>query len=193
MMKGLPKRINDSLSESQLSEIEQAIKSHADLRVRERARIIRLLHKGHPPPEVAELLAVSVGQVYWWSKRWQAEGLAGFADKPRSGRPIIGTAAVRAQVEQLLETDPKTLGYGFTVWTAGRLLRHLREKLSLEMHKHTLRNLLDTLGFVYRRPKHDLTSLQDGAAKADAQTILNDLKKRPKVKKSNYSLWTKQP
>ena len=193
MMKGMPKRINYSLSESQLSEIEQAIKSHADLRVRERARIIRLLHQGQPPPAVAELLAVSDGQVYWWSKRWQAEGLAGLADKPRSGRPVIGTEAVRAQVEQLLETDPKSFGYGFTVWTAGRLLRHLREQLGLEMHKNTLRNLLETLGFVYRRPKHDLSSLQDAAAKADAQMLLDDLKKRPKVKPSNYSLWTKQP
>ena len=71
MMKGMPKRINYSLSESQENELEQAIKSHTDLRVRERARIIRLLHKGRPPQEVAELLAVSVGQVYWWSKRWQ--------------------------------------------------------------------------------------------------------------------------
>ena len=192
MMKGMPKRINYSLSESQENELEQASKSPTDLRVRVRARIIRLLHKGRPPQEVAELLAVSVGQVYWWSKRWQREGLAGLADKPRSGRPVIGSEAVRAQVEQLLETAPKTLGYGFTVWTAGRLLRHLREKLGIEMHKNTLRNLLNTLGFVYRRPKHDLTSLQDGAAKADARTILDDLKKRPKVKPSNYSLWTKQ-
>lgn len=193
MMKGMPKRINYTLSESQQSEIEQAIKSHEDLRVRERARIIRMLHKGHRPPEVAELMAVSVGQVYWWSKRWQAEGLTGLADKPRCGRPVISTEAVCAQVEQLLETDPKTLGYAFTVWTARRLLRHLREKLGIEMHKNTLRHLLDDLGYVYRRPKHDLTSRQDAEAKADAQTILDDFKKKHKRAKSNYSLWTKLP
>lgn len=193
MMKGMPKRINYTVSESQLSEIEQAIKSHEDLRVRERARIIRLLHKGHRPAEVAELMAVSTGQVYWWFNRWQAEGLAGLADKPRRGRPVVGTETVRAQVEQLLETAPQTLGYAFTVWTAKRLLRHLREKLDIDMHKNTLRHLLDDLGYVYRRPKHDLTSLQDAAAKADAQTLLDDFKKKPNVAKSNYSLWTKLP
>lgn len=189
----MPKRINYTLSESQQSEIEKAIKSHENLRVRERARIIRLLHKGHTPAEVAELMAVSVGQVYWWSKRWQTEGLVGLADKPRGGRPVISTEAVCAQVEQLLETDPKTVGYAFTVWTARRLLRHLREKLGIEMHKNTLRHLLDELGYVYRRPKHDLTSLQDAEAKADAQTILDDFKKKHKRAKSNYSLWTKLP
>lgn len=193
MLKDMPKRINYTLSDSQRIEIEQAIKSHKELRVRERSRIIRLLHKGHPPSEVAELMAVSVGQVYWWVKRWQAEGLAGLSDKPRSGRPAIGSEAVRAQIEALLETEPKTFGYAFTVWTVGRLLRHLREKLGIEMHKNTLRNLLDALGFVYRRPKHDLTSLQDTLAKAEAKTILDDFKKKPKLAKSNDSLWTKPP
>lgn len=193
MMKGMPKRINYRLTESQLSEIEQAIKSHEDLRVRERARIIRLLHKGHPPAEVAELMAVSVGQVYWWFNRWQAESVAGLADKPRRGRPEIGTAEVRAQVEAVLQSEPQTFGYGFTVWTAKRLLRHLQEKLGITMHKNTLRHLLDDLGYVYRRPKHDLTALQDAEAKADAQTILDDFKKRHKPVKSNYSLWTKRP
>jgi len=98
---------------------------------------------------------------------------------PRSGRPLIGTAAVRAQVEQLLEAALTTLGYAFTVLTAGRLLRHVREQLGLAMHKNTLRHLLDALGFVYRRPKHDLTALQDSEAKAEAKTLFDDLKKSP--------------
>ena len=189
----MPKRINYRLTESQVNAIEQAIKSHKEVRVRERARLIRLLHKGYKPGEVAELLAVSVSQVYWWAKRWQVEGLAGLSDKPRCGRPPIGSEAVRAQIEELLKTDPTTLGYAFTVWTVGRLLRHLREKLGLAMHKNTLRTLLDALGFVYRRPKHDLTSRQDTLAKAEAKIILDDFKKKPKLAKSTYSLWTKPP
>lgn len=193
MMKGMPKRINFTLTDSQLSEIEETIKSHADLRVRERARIIRLLHKGYPPVEVAELLVVSVGQVYWWHKRWQAEGIAGLGDRAREGRPALLGAALRSQVEALLETEPKSLGYAFTVWTVGRLLRHLREQLGVTMHKNTLRKLLAELGFVYRRPKHDLTTLQNAEAKATAQTTLDDWKKKPKPAKSNYSLWTKRP
>ena len=193
MLKGMPKRNNYSLADNEVALLECAIKSHEDLRVRERARMIRLLHKGYKPPEVAELLAVSIGQVYWWAKRWQSAGLAGLSDKRRSGRPALGTDTLRTQIEQLLATDPQALGYAFTVWNVARLLRYLREQLGIEMHKNTLRALLDELGYVYRRPKHDLTSLQDAAAKADAKSILDDFKKKPKVAKSNYSLWTKQP
>ena len=67
----MPKQINYTLTEEQLREIEQAIKKHADLRLRSRARIIRLLHLGYKRPEVAELLSISTGQVHYWHKRWQ--------------------------------------------------------------------------------------------------------------------------
>ena len=89
----MPKLINYSLAEAELLTVEQAIKSDPDLRVRQRAQIIRLLHKGHKPEEVADLLAISPGQVYWWHGRWRQEGLAGLSDKERSGRPQIDDEA----------------------------------------------------------------------------------------------------
>jgi transposase len=189
----MPKKINYTLSNAELLTIEQAIKNHPDLRLRERARIIRLLHQGHQHEAVADLLAISRGQVYYWHKRWRAEGLDGLADKPRPGRPVVGTEAVRAEVEKLLATDPQELGYAFTVWNAPRLLAYLEQERGITMHENTLRNLLAKMAYAYRRPKHDLANLQDADAKAKAQELLDDLKKKPAAEKSNYSLWTKQP
>lgn len=189
----MPKKINYTLTEDELLTIEQAIKNHEEYPVRERARIIRLLHKGHKHEEVAELLAISRGQVYWWHKRWREEGLAGLSDKPRSGRPPVSTVELEALIEQLLETDPQTIGYAFTVWNAPRVLTYLKEKYQLTMHGNTLRNLLAKMDYVYRRPKHDLASLQDKEAKAVAQENLHELKKKPRPAKSNFSVWTKRP
>lgn len=189
----MPKKLNYTLSEIEHSRIEQAIKSHSDLRVRERARIIRLLHKEVPPAEVAELLAISPGQVYYWHKRWREEGMLGLTDKVRSGRPRISDEQLREKVVELLETDPQEMGYAFTVWNVSRLLTYFREELQVKMHENTLRNCLKEMGYVFRRPKHDLTNLQDADAKARAESILDDLKKKPKPKKSNFSLWTKPP
>ena len=193
MLEAMPKKINYTLSNEELLTLEQVIKNHEELRVRERARIIRLLHKGQKQLEVAELLAISVGQVYWWHKRWREEGLVGLSDKPRPGRPTIGTKEVRAQIEKLLESEPQELGYAFTIWNAPRLLTYLKEELGIQMHENTLRNLLADMGFVYRRPKHDLTSLQDADAKERAEEVLDALKKKLAPAKSNFSLWTKQP
>jgi transposase len=189
----MPKKINYTLSDSELLTIEQAIKNHADLRVRERARIIRLLHKGKKHEEVAELMAISVGQVYYWHKRWREEALDGLEDKARSGRPRLGDEQLLAKLEELLVTDPQELGYVFTVWNVPRLLAYFREEFQVEMHENTLRNRLKKMKYVFRRPKHDLTSLQDADAKERAQEVLTELKKKPRPKKSNFSLWTKQP
>lgn len=189
----MPKKINYTLSSEELLTIEQAIKNHPDLRLRERARIIRLLHQGHKHPAVAELLAISSSQVYYWHNRWRQEGLEGLRDKQRTGRPVIGTEQVRAEVEKVLETDPQALGYAFTVWNAPRLLAYLEQELGLRMHENTLRNLLSQMDYAYRRPKHDLANLQDADAKAAAQELIDDLKKKRVRERSNYSLWTKQP
>ena len=193
MIKAMPKRNNYSLTNEELLTVEQAIKNHADLRVRERARLIRLLHKGYPPEEVAELLSISVGQVYWWWRRWREEGLAGLADKPRQGRPTVANEEVLKAVQEVIETDPQALGYAFTVWNAPRLLAYLKQEQGITMHENTLRNLLAKMDYVYRRPKHDLGNLQNKTAKAQAEAVLEELKKKPAPVKSNFSLWTKRP
>lgn len=193
MISSMPKKINYTLSTDELLTIEQGIKNDPDLRVRQRAHIIRLLHKGHKPEAVAELLSISRGQVYWWHQRWREEGLAGLADKARSGRPPVGGEAYRAKLLEVLETNPQELGYAFTVWNTPRLINYMEEITGVHVHPNTLRNMLDELGYAYRRPKHDLSNLQNADAKAHAEAIIEELKKKPAPGKSNFSLWTKRP
>jgi putative transposase len=193
MIDTMPKKINYTLSNRELLTIEQAIKNHPDLRLRERARMIRLLHQGYTHEEIGDLLAISDAQVYYWHKRWREEGLEGLSDKPRSGRPPVGTEELKAELEKLLATNPQDLGYVFTVWNLPRLQAYLDQELGVSMHVNTLRSLLSEMDYVYRRPKHDLANLQDPEAKAAAQEMLDELKKKPAQAKSNYSLWTKQP
>ena len=57
-----------------------------------------------------------------------------------------------------------------------------------------LRVVIRKHGYVYRRPKHDLTSLQDPEAKEQARELLEALKKgSAQITKSGSSLWTKRP
>ena len=189
----MPIKINYTLSVEELLTIEQAIKNDPDLRVRQRAQIIRLLHKGHKPPEVADLLAISAGQVYWWHSRWREEGLTGLSDKERSGRPQADDEAYRQKLEQVMATDPHELGYGFNVWDTPRLMAYMEKETGVTMTDRTFRNILERLDYVYRRPKHDLTPLQEKEANERAEETIETLKKKPKMEKSNFSLWTKRP
>jgi transposase len=188
----MPKRINYQLSADELKQIEAAQRTAADPRVRQRATGVRLLHLGKKPAEVAELLNVSQATVFNWHLTWRAEGLAGLSDRARSGRPALADEAYRAKVEAVIETDPTTLGYGFTCWTIQRLIAHLAQETSIHVSINTMRSVLEGLDYVCRRPKHDLKPLQDATARATAKALLDDLKKKPKTKRSTYSLWTKQ-
>jgi len=189
----MPKLIDYTLAPDDLQAIERAIATDPQPRVRQRATGIRMLHLGKKPKEVAELLNVSTGTVYNWHGRWREDGLDGLADQPRSGRPKLATAAYVAELEKAIETEPSDLGYEFTIWTAERLLQHLEAKTGIGMSDDTLRAVLAEHDYVYRRPKHDLRPLQDAEARQRAEDLLNDLKKRPKAARSNYSLWTQSP
>ena len=94
-------------------------------------------------------------------------------------------------MQEVIEQEPADLGYGFAVWTVDRLRAHLAQETGLELSEPAFRALLKRQGYRYRRPKHDLGHLQDPAAKADADELLNQLKKRSSETISHSSLWTK--
>ena len=189
----MPKKINYTLTTESITLIEQAIKNHDDLRVRERATIIRMLHLGKKPNEIGELLSIQPSKVYYWHKRWREEGLDGLVDKPRSGRPKSADEPYRQLLAKTMEEDPQELGYAFTVWDAKRLMAHLEEKTGVQVTERTFLNILAEEDYVYRRPKHTLDPLQDKVVKARAEATIELLKKKLNEPKSNFSLWTKRP
>ena len=189
----MPKKIDYTLTSQELGAIEKAIKTHPNSRARQRAQLLRLLHLGHKPEEVASLLSTTRTSVYNCHARWREIGIDSLVDQPRSGRPEKGGIDYLEKLDQLIKTDPHTLGYGFNVWTAERLIAHLKKETAIEVHENTLLNKLKKLNYVFRRPKHDLGNLQDKKAKETAKEIIEALKKKLNQEKSNYSLWMKPP
>jgi len=189
----MPKKINYTLTTESITLIEQAIKNHDGLRVRERATIIRLLHLGKKPDEIGELLSIQPSKVYYWHKRWREEGLDGLVDKPRSGRPKSADERYRQLLAETMEKDPQELGYAFTVWDAKRLMAHLKKETGVQVTERTFLNILAEEDYVYRRPKHTLDPLQDKIVKARAEATIELLKKKLNEPKSNFSLWMKRP
>jgi transposase len=187
------KRRDYHLNEDELAELEQAIHHDGRPEVRQRGLAIRQLHLGHKAEEIAEIHVVSKPTVYGWWDRWCEGGVEGLANRPKSGRPAKWDEAYLNLLEQVIEQEPAELGYRFTIWTVDRLRLHLAKKTDVELSEPGLRALLKKQGFRYRRPKHDLGHLQDPEAKADADELLNELKKRSAETISHSSLWTKQP
>ena len=76
----MSKRLNYSLTEEQLAEIEQAINGSAYPEVRQRAIALRLLHLGQSPEQVAQIVLVTSNTIYAWHKRWRKQGIGGLRD-----------------------------------------------------------------------------------------------------------------
>ena len=189
----MPKQLNFTLSEEDLTVIKTAEKTDKRPQVRQRAMGLRLLHEGHAPQEVARIMAVSQPTVYDWHHRWQESGLAGLSNRPKSGRPRKAAANYVERLREVIEQDPHELGYAFTIWTSDRLRLHMEAVTGTRLGTSQFRALLKENGFVYRRPKHVLTDLQDPQAREAATSWLEEVKKAPKQTRSSSSLWTKAP
>ncbi len=112
-------------------------------RFRVATRLVMVLLSGYgwTPAEIADLFDYDPGTVRRWITRFNNEGCAGLGDRPRSGRPRLGSRRLEERIRTLL-SHPRA-------WTIGRLWRHLgRPKLSL----HTLHRRVREIA-AWRRPR----------------------------------------
>jgi len=99
--------VNFTLNDEQLAEIEQAINTSPHPEVRQRAIAIRLLHLGHKPEAVAEMVAITANTIWTWHRRWRQDGIAGLADRPKPGRKTKANDEYVHQLETALNSDPQ--------------------------------------------------------------------------------------
>ena len=87
----------------------------------QRARVVLLAADGLGTNEIVRRVGLSKPAVIGWKRRWDAEGLAGLDDRPKSGRPrrIDPVSIVLAT----LAPPPEKLGV--THWSSRLLAKHL--------------------------------------------------------------------
>jgi transposase len=126
-----------------------------------RAQALLWLDEGDAPEQVAESLRVSRRTVYYWASRIHdrpgAELKVRLADAPRSGRPRAGDGGVDNWIAEVIDSDPRKLGYHATVWTAPLLAQYLRDHHEVEVSRKTVGRAIDRLGIRWKRPRHELS------------------------------------
>jgi Winged helix-turn helix len=90
---------------------------HGPHRVATRLVMILLSQRGWPASTIADLLGTDPSTVRRWIGRYNTHGVAGLADRPRSGRPRLSSPRLGARILQLL-AEP-------TAWTIARLWKRL--------------------------------------------------------------------
>ena len=136
-----------------------------------------MLHLGYTPSQVAEAMHIERKTLYRWLERWQLAGVGGLENHAKVGRPRKAIQSYREVLAETLAQEPAAYGYTFAIWTVGRLSEHLAQVTGITLSVNRLRDLLKREGYVYRRPKHDLTYRQDPTARQAAEEHLEMLKK----------------
>jgi putative transposase len=189
----MPKIIDFTLTNEEVKALEEAIKTDKRSGVSRRATAVRLLHLGKKVPEVAETVSASKPSIYNWHARFKADGVEGLVNEEKDIPKRKVTPAYLTALEAALAEEPEAFGYDFAIWTRERLLKHLERETGIRISLSWLAVIMEEQGYVYRRPKHDVSHRQDKEAKAAAQSELEVLKKTSSETISSSSLWTKQP
>lgn len=122
----------------------------ASVRTVERAQIIQLASEGLVVPAIAARLGIGQDVVRQWLKRFNAEGLAGLRDRPRSGRPATYSPEQVGEMIAAALTDPQDLEQPFGCWTFVRLARYLNEAKGIGIKPSRLHEILSAEGLRWR-------------------------------------------
>lgn len=165
------------LTSAELKELTRLVRSSDDGRVTRRAQMIRLSSQGQTTLQIARLWGMTSEVVRRLIHRFNTEGLAALADRPRRGRPPRANQRYVVLLKELVQTTPRDLGYPFTSWTLERLREHLARKTRIILNATYLSRLMAKNGIVYRRPKHSMAHLRDPQEYDEKKAFLAFVKK----------------
>jgi transposase len=141
-----------SMTDEEVEAVKQLAHSRTEPACKvERARIVWLSHRGKKVAAIAEELRLHAETVRTWLKRFNAQGLRGLQDAPRSGRPATYSRAQVGEVIAAALTDPQALGLPFACWTLDRLEAYLNEQKGIAIKRSRIDDLLRAEGLRWRK------------------------------------------
>ncbi len=151
--------ILEALPAEALQELDALYHSTKLARMRTRAQMILLnVEQGLKATQIAQLVRESERTVQRWLSRYQAEGVPGLYDAPRSGKPGKVTQAYKDKLLESVRLRPRALGLDFSLWTLERLSDYLAEQTGIRISDEAVRQHLKAGGIVLSRPQHKISS-----------------------------------
>lgn len=153
-----PLRLTDVSAEAR-AELDTLYRTTRDARLRTRVQMILLAVEQHMvAPAIATIVREDDETVRRWMKRYQAEGVHGLYDAPRSGAPSKVTDAYEQQLLKVVRQRPRALDLPYSMWTLQRLADYMAEQTGIRVEAETVRLHLKASDIVLSRPQHKISS-----------------------------------
>ena len=149
-----------NLNSKQVARLETLLTQARDARLLKRAQALLWLDEGDSVEEVAARLRVTRQTVYNWVARFDARSgrrlEARLEDHSRSGRPRTALEVIDDLIDEVIDQDPRQLGYRSTIWTAPLLQYYLAAEHGIEVCVKSVRLAIRRLSIRWKRPRHRL-------------------------------------
>ncbi len=156
--------------DARLREIEQG--PYLKPKVRLRAQVLRLSHRGSNMEAIASYTGRSPTSVARDLDRWTERGMEGLADGMAPGNPPRITERMRAFMEERLSEE--------RTWNATQLAEVLREDFGVQVTSEAVRQHLISMGYSWKRTRYAPAKEPDPEEEREARKELEGLKKGPR-------------
>jgi transposase len=146
-------------------------------KVRLRAQVLRLSHRGYNMRSIAAYTARTSQSVGRDLDRWEERGLAGLADGTAPGNPRRITEEVRTFMEGKLSEE--------RTWNATQLAEALRQSFEIEVTPEAIRQHLHAMGYSWKRTRYVPNKPPDPEQEREAREELEGLKKGRRKERSS--------
>jgi transposase len=162
--------IRMDVSDEQRPELQQ-VSRQAVGRVALRAQMVLLCARGYRVPQIAQIHDCGEDVVRLWLHRYRAEGIAGLADEPRSGRPPKDRLAAQI-VDTQASQAPACSGHARSFWTVATLTAFLLSRFRLALSRSSVRRSLTAKGWRWARPRLAPARMRDPEAHAKLAALV---------------------
>lgn len=172
------------LSDEEDKQLQQVENSRGVLeKIRLRARVLRLSHRGLSVEEIASYSGRHSTTVLRDFSRWEEKGLAGLADRAIPGRRSpVGEKECKFLEGKLAEQRS---------WTAEQLAEALLAELKVKVNRESMRVCLHEMGYSWQRHRYVAVKQPEAELLEQKQQELEALKKEPSKVNSSSSTLTK--
>lgn len=135
--------------------IATALHRCQNVRLYRRLAALLRVAEGEPIARVARTARVSRRSVHRWVLTYQqSRQPEDLLDQERPGRPRDVNDLDAELLAEVLDQDPRTLGYRATTWTVPLLSTHLRQECGCPVSERTLRRRLQEYGWRWKRLRY---------------------------------------
>jgi transposase len=146
--------------------LQRIYKQSTHHRVRQRAHCILLSLQHYRTTELLKIFQVDRITIYHWFDAWESKRLVGLYDQRKQGRPPKCTPEQKEQMRQWAKDFPKNLN---------KIVALVEEHFALRISKQTLKRLLKSMAFSWRRIRKGLKGEPDPEEYQHKKEALYDL------------------